>query len=324
MENADIGDGSPRANDIDLSRVSPLRRAEVSRRIETILDYLRLPTPSDADRAAAAGALGIGAQQFMNLVRAWVAHGEAVAIAKAGANAGAARSPRRRGLPPATRVAAEDALRKLPATASHKEAITAVRAACQRRRTRPPSDSMVSYLRLELRRTAGSADGPEGLLVGRAIAGMPVLGDSGLELPEVALAVDTRDGTVLAVAVVDHNAKSPSAHFENAVRAHAERRNGPVTIGTDDEGLATTLPGSRIVSRFKAGRLLARTVGRGIGGVRLTYGPLASTDPERQLRAKADAPLDLADAKAAIAAAVATHNATRATARNGHGDGTDA
>lgn len=314
MKNADIGGEPPRSHDIDLSRVAPLRRAEVRRRISVIRRYLDIVKPSEADRAAAANALGIGVQQFMNLVRAWAAHGEAVAIAKAGRNAGASRSPRRRGLPLATRTAAEGALRDLPRSASHKEAIAAVRAACQRHRTRPPSDSMVSYLRLELRRKSPPADGAAGLLIGRAIASLPVLTGTEMALPEVALAIDLSDGTVVAAAIVKSDG-APLRHFALSVAEAAAGKSGAVTVGADDQALAATLPGSQTVSRFAAGRQLAKAIGRGIGAVRLTYGPLASTDPRRQLRAQADAPLSMADAEAAITTAVTIHNSARATAR---------
>ena len=57
--------------------------------------------------------------------------------------------------------------------------------------------------------------------------------------------------------------------------------------------------------------MLANAFGRNVCGVRLTYGPLASRDPKRALRAKEDEPLDLAEAGAVLSAEVAAHNASR-------------
>lgn len=307
----DTGSGSvpSRLPDIDLSGVAPLRRAETRRRIGAIRAYLQIAEPSDADRAAAAASIGLGVQQFMSLVRAWTVHGEATAIAKAGANAGAPRGVRRRGLPAATRAAAEQALRDLPASATHREAIAAVQAACRRRRTKSPSDSMVSYLRMGLRRLGGSSNGMTGLLIGRATAALPIRTGSHLALPELALAVDQGSGAVVAAAIVDGATRRPPAGFVTAVRRAAAETPGSVIVGSDDDAIAQVLPAQSTVSRFTAGRLLAKAIGRGIGSVRLTFGPLASTDPTRAIRAKADEPLSPEEAAMVLKAAVTTHNA---------------
>ena len=310
MADTGSGDNSSRPGEIDLSGVAPLRRAETRRRIEAIQAYLNIPSPSRADRAVHAQSLGIGTQQFMLLVKAWAAHGEAVAIGKAGANAGAARGVRRRGLPAATRAAAESALRALPTSASHREAIAAVQAACRRLKTRPPSNSMVSYLRMGLR---GTADGGPRLLVGRATALMPVITGDALALPEVALAVEERSGTIHAAAIIDCTTGCPPEWFEAEVKRAVKEVDGPVTIGIDDDVIVAAVPDRQVVSRFKAGRMLAKAIGRSVGGIRLTYGPLASRDPKRALRAKEDEPLDLAEAATVLSAEVAAHNATRAS-----------
>lgn len=315
MTDTGSGGDPTRPREIDLSGVAPLRRPETRRRVEAIRAYLGIDEPNDADRAAAAAGIGLGVQQFLSLVRAWTVHGEAVAIAKAGANAGAARAVRRSGLPPATRAAAENALQALPPFATHKEAIAAVQAACRRRRTRPPSDSMVSYLRMNLRRAGETADGTPGLLIGRATAALPTVANGALALPEVALAVDGRSGAIVAAEFVDGTTGHPPASFAAAVQKAATTATGPVTLGSDDDAIAGSLPNARTVSRFTAGRQLARAIGRTMGGIRLTYGPLASTDPKRALRAKADEPLDPREAANVLENAVADHNAARSGAR---------
>jgi hypothetical protein len=316
----DTGSGSApsRLPHIDLSGVAPLRRAETRRRVGAIRAYLQIPEPTDADRAAAAASIGLGVQQFMSIVRAWTIHGEATAIAKAGVNAGAPRAVRHRGLPAATRAAAEDALRALPRSASHREAIQAVQAACRRRRTRPPSDSMVSYLRMRLRRSRGSSNGMTGLLIGRATAALPIQTKGDLALPEIALAVDQASGTIVAAAIVDGETRRPPASFVTAVRKAAAEINGSITVGSDDDSIGELLSDHRAVSRFTAGRLLAKAIGRGIGGVRLAFGPLASTDPSRAIRAKADQPLDPEEAALVLHAGVAAHNALLAAGPNEH------
>lgn len=295
---------------IDLSGVAPLRRAETRRRIQVIRDYLNIEKPGGLDRKNAAASLGLGTQQFTNLVTAWRLHGTAVAIAKAGANAGASRPPRKQGLPSSTRAAAEEALRSLPASASHKEAITAVRTLCELRGTRPPSDSMVSYLRLAVRHSGTAADGNPGLVIGRAIAALPTLDNGHMSLPELVIAVNSGDGSIISAAMIRQGKPSPK-DFEKATNASVTTVTGPVTIGADDAVLAATLPKAKIVSRFAAGRLLAKALGRGVGGVRLSYGPLASTDPKRSLRAKADEPLDPRDTLETLREAMTAHNAAR-------------
>lgn len=296
--------------DIDLSGVAPLRRAETRRRIEVIRKYLGIAKPSATDREAAANDLGIGTQQFMNLVRAWSLNGSATAIAKAGANAGDSRPPRNRGLPPSSRAAAEEALRGLPVSASHKAAIAAVHAICELNGTRPPSDSMVSYLRLAVRRSGAVATEEPGVVIGRATAALPMIGLGDMTLPELVMAVSKADGSIISVALIRPGDPAPDG-FAASARARDLARLGSVTIGADDETLAAAFPNAEIVSRFTASRLLARLIGRGIDRVRLTYGPLASTDPNRSLRAKADAPLDRREAIDTVIAALNAHNSAR-------------
>ena len=296
--------------EIDLSGVAPLRRAETRRRVQVIREYLGILKPTAADRDAAAQKLGLGTQQFMNLVRAWRLHGSAAAISKAGANAGAPRSTRRRGLPPATRAAAEAALRALPPNATHKEAIAAVHAMCGRRNTRPPSNSMISYLRLAIRRREPTAGGEPGVVIGRAIAALPIVVREGVVLPEIAVAASCSDGRVIAAMIVDKGAGPPEA-FKAAASAWSAVLSEPVTIGADDEALAALFKNPTIVSRFSASRLLAKALGRGIDGIRLSYGPLSSTDPKRALRATADEPLEKHDAIVTLEAAVTAHNSPR-------------
>lgn len=231
-------------------------------------------------------------------------------MAKAGANAGEARRPRKRGLPLSTRAAAEDALRGLPASASHKAAIAAVHAMCERRRTRPPSDSMVSYLRLAVTRSGTVAGGDPGLVIGRAIAALPMLELGMMTLPEIVVTVSNADGSIIAAALLVPGEPAP-AELATAAIGRDPPMRGPVAIGADDEALAATFPNAEIVSRFAAGRLLSRLIGRGVDRVRLSYGPLASTDPKRTLRAKADAALDRREALASLTAAIRAHNATR-------------
>lgn len=297
-------------SEIDFSGVDPLRLAGTRRRIEVVRNYLSIKKPRATDREAAARTLGIGPQQFMNLVRAWRLQGSAAAIANAGAQAGGPRTPRKRGLPPLSRAAAEEALRDLPASATHKAAIAAVHALCEQRGTRPPSDSMISYLRLTVRRSGTAADGEPGIVIGRAIAGLPMLEVGAVTLPELVIVASTADGRVISSALLAPRDAAP-ADIAIAVGAENAALAGPVTIGVDDEALAATFPLAKVVSRFAAGRILAKAIGRGIDGVRLSYGPLASSDPKRLLRAKADEPLTREDALAALMTAMIAHNAAR-------------
>lgn len=297
-------------SEIDFSGVDPLRLTGTRRRIEVVRNYLSIKKPTAADREEAARMLGIGPQQFMNLVRAWRLQGSAVAIAKAGGQSGAPRPPRKRGLPQPTRAAAEEALRDLPASATHKAAIAAVHALCERRGTRPPSDSMISYLRLAVRRSGIAADGEPGVVIGRAIAGLPMMEVDATTLPELVIAASTADGRVIAAALLAPGDAAPG-EIATAVSAETPALPGPLTIGADDKTLAAKFATARVVSRFAAGRLLAKAIGRGIDGVRLSYGPLASRDPKRLLRAKADEPLTIGDALAVLTTAMIAHNAAR-------------
>lgn len=295
----------------DLTGIDPLRWAEVTRRIEAIEAYLALPFPTADDRAAAARSVGLGAPQFMNLVRAWQVSRRPDAIASTGGRTRTPRGPRSGGLPPATRAAAEEAIAALPVNASHREAIRAVAKLCAQRRTRPPSDGMVAYIRMSLLNRIVGGAGPSHLVIGRAIVAMPVRIDDRLILPELLIAVDLRDGAVRAAALALGDGPSPSFREElgrldmtgiELLVETVEDREISMAVVAEDRDLRT---------RFSTGRMLAKTLGSGIGPVDLIYSPRTKLTPERILRAGADEPLSPADAAIVLQAALAEHDRRR-------------
>jgi hypothetical protein len=169
---------------------------------------------------------------------------------------------------------------------------------------------MISYLRLAIRRREPTAGGEPGVVIGRAFAALPIVDQKGVILPEIVVAASCSDGRAIAAAIVDKSAAFPD-EFKAAASVWAAAAPAPVTIGADDEALATLFNNPRIVSRFSASRLLAKALGRGIDGIRLSYGPLSSTDPKRVLRATADEPLEKHDAIVTLEAAVTAHNSAR-------------
>lgn len=295
----------------DLSGVDPLRQAEVMRRIEEVEAYLALPFPTPEDRTAAARRLGIGAPQFSNLVRAWQAGRGPEGLVSIGGKVRQARGPRPGGLPPETRAAAEEALSALPVTASHRGAIQAVRRLCAERGTRPPSDGMVAYMRMQILNRTASAPGPNALIGGRVIVALPVKVCERLLLPELLLALDLRDGAIRAAALDLGGGPSPSFRAELS-RLDTSGIERIIETFEDADVWDALDAGCRDPqSRFSTGRMLAKVLGTGIGPVDLVYRPATSLAPERRLRASADEPLDLATLIAVLTAAMAEHNGRR-------------
>lgn len=294
----------------DLTEVDPLRLAEVRRRIEVIEAYLAAGDHGPEARLEAARRVGVGPPQFMNLVRAWQAGRTPGALSSAGGRVSKPRGVRAGGLPPTTREAAEEALKRLPADASHKDAVAAVFRLCDRRRTRRPSTSMVAYLRKSIRQRIAARGGSTDIVVARAVAALPVEARDRLLLPELALAVRIGDGAVLA-AGVDLGDGMPAGFGRALTRLNAG--GATVTSGPDDAAAADAILAARhrSVSRFSAGRLLAKALGGGIGSVALGYNPRSSLTPASLLQADADRPLTRLDAVDVLTTALAEHNSRR-------------
>lgn len=89
------------------------------------------------------------------------------------------------------------------------------------------------------------------------------------------------------------------------------RFRGKVTIGADDAVLAAYAQDGEVISAFSANRLLGKALGRWLGSIRLSYGPLASFDPKRALRAQADEPLNRHEALEVLRDALINHNVER-------------
>lgn len=66
--------------ELDMSGVTPARRAETLRRIDVIRRYLEIPSPSRADRLASAKAMDLTPERFTRVLRAWLLHRSPEAI----------------------------------------------------------------------------------------------------------------------------------------------------------------------------------------------------------------------------------------------------
>jgi hypothetical protein len=313
MSDADQAGGRTRAraiedHDMDMTGVDPLRLAEVRRRVAVVKSFIALTEPTDADRKTHAMELRLSVNQFLALVRAWREHGRAVAISCAGAAKGTPRPNGRRNLPVASKAAAQEVIATLGPEVSLVETVRRVREKCGAIRVAAPSRNTIWNMLMAHRR-AGGATGRKGVVVCRCHVRLPVATATGVDFPEIAIAVDLSDGIILA-ATLDGD-RASAAHVVSAAR----RRSGgqPVPIDEDIVLLAGASAHTRVrpVKGTAARAMVASVLGRGFGTLDLIYRRSLSIDPAALLRSRKDAPVDPEDARRVIAEQLIRHNAAR-------------
>lgn len=297
--------------EIDLTGVPPSQRVETRLRVIVIRDYLRIENPQFKDKAKAAAKLNIRIKQFNNLVKAWLLHGEAHAVAKASENPdGPFEAPLKAqnyNIPLTTKIATEDAIYALPVFATNQETIAAVHAMCELRDTPIPTIEMICYLQ-QIIMSYKICLREKGFIIGRLLVGHPTFENTALPLSEIALAANKSDGRIIAAELV-RSADCVSKDFASAVRA-VVRKNQQVTIGLDDKVLRDSFIKSRIVSSHSASKILNKILGRHIYDFSLSYKTIASIPQNQDFLTQAYRPPDPQEIEM-LEAALKGHNARR-------------
>ncbi|MBD8640287.1 hypothetical protein [Sphingomonas sp. CFBP 13733] len=291
-------------NDIDMTGVDPLRRSEVRRRIGVVRAYLEIADPVDDDRREHAERLGLSANQFMALVRAWREHGSAAKVAGSGAARGVAR--RRSGLavPKAAKAIAGTVIDERGPAAAFVDINRAVVTRCAASGVAAPSRSTVWNMvmaRRQLQNGAGT-----GIVMGTCRVRLPVETEGVLAMPSLLVAVRADDGTILAAAMDQRQYEVP--HLLAALGGAPEglRISRDLVPAEQEEGDGISLlPPTAVRSA------LARVLGRGIDSVRLVYVASKAVAPARLLTAREDRPLLPDEIRSVVSAAIVRHNAAR-------------
>lgn len=164
---------------------------------------------------------------------------------------------------------------------------------------------------MAVRQRSGPSDEVPELLVGRTHAALPVWTAGGLVMPELALVVRAGSGTVLAAGFSTSQDIGPamSRALPTLPLAGIQR----ITLSAEDAASGTMLAIEHvaILSRFTVGRLLAKSIGRGVGTVKVIYRADAARQAEKLLRSSFDEPLSPDEAHVVITTALARHNEAR-------------
>jgi hypothetical protein len=192
---------------VDLTGVHPVRRAETLRRIAVVKSFVALGRSTRADADHHAGLLGIGYNQFFLLVRAWLEHGRASALPGAKKRLGLVHEHQLRRLDLAIERIISDVIEEKGAFARLTRVIAAVRERCEKEGLAPPTGKAVRPRLEEARRTAvvTNADGGT-IVIGRALTDVPVLVREGLMEPALLL---------LSIHVQTRRVASPRRSVEN-------------------------------------------------------------------------------------------------------------
>jgi hypothetical protein len=293
---------------LDLSGIDPLRWAETRARVATIESYIAIKHPTDAEMLEHAARLGLGKTQFLGLVRAWQAHGTAVALA------GTVRQRTRRqwrSLSKTTNAIMAETLDRLGPDVKLAQATKAIEVAFGAEGLKAPSRQTIWRRLMALRADKGSASGVGDVIVAKCFLELPTLVGTDAVLPVLVLAADPSDGRILASTI----------GFE---QVHIQRitdvlgKMTPATVVFAEGGLGEAFDDlplqMRIATHGTARRLLARVIGKRLGRLKLRYAT-AGKSADSLLTAKSDQALSIVDAMTAIEDAIRQHNSQRAANR---------
>ncbi|UZK68777.1 hypothetical protein OKW76_12105 [Sphingomonas sp. S1-29] len=296
--------------DLDLTEIDPLKWAEVRRRAKAVRDYLALENQTAAERERFAAMLDLGPLQFSNLVKAWLVHRDATALAPGMRRANPSRS-RREGVDPRAREIAREVIVELGATAPLSDLVAKTEDRCERSGVQAPSRSTIWLLAVETRGIDGSAE-PDGIVVARVYLRLPVDMGRGIAFPEVIVAAETPTGRIIELLMT-----RPAGDFDARRIAEAiehERPFGalPIMAGESDaKALTRYLPPDRTVCRVstnEAARALSNALGKRIGLLVVSYRP-PTVRPTTVMRSGLDRPPNLQDAELVLRMARDRHNA---------------
>lgn len=298
--------------DLDMSGVDPLRRAEVRRRIGVIKDFIGIAKPNDADRKSHADRLELSVSQFLGLVRAWKEYGRPSAISGSGFTKGKERMTGPRHLAAEVKRAARDVVTRLDADLTLKQTVAAVNDALAAQGLRAPSRSTIWNMVMDARRDRVIETDNDIVLVSRCWIRLPIAAPDGvISYPELILSVRPSSGAIIAASMAI--GEQVPARMAAAVLEVA--RDAEIRV---ENALADPfeLAGARVTRLLSHNgrRELARALGRGFGQVRIVYQPLRAVDPVAVLRNSKDRPLTAEDARDVVGDLLLDHNAVQQAA----------
>ena len=299
-------------NDLDLSGVDPLKWAEVRRRAAAVRRYLELERPTAADREYYARQIGIGAQQFNTLVRAWAIHQDANALSPGVKRTGRKSKSKDGGVHPQAREVAAALVAQKGETSTLNEMVAAVAERCAKLGIPAPARSTVWMLMKEAQESS-AAPGGNRILVGRAFLKLPVDGGDGLNFPEVMLAVQLPQRRILGATMAVSGDVLDFADIAELVRTfHAD---GEYPIHVDERDLSNVLRclpiGTKAtpLPRGVAAREMSAAIGRNLGLIGIAY-QAPTIRPATIMQSGRDKAPSFADATLALKFAVDRHNKT--------------
>lgn len=296
--------------DLDLSEIDPLKWAEVRRRAYAVKRFLAIPKPSAADREHYAGLLGLGGQQFSNLVKAWLAHSEAPALSPGEGKAHRVSRSKAGGVSPIARSAAKEIISEMGPETTLSILMDAIRRQCADLGVPPPSRGTVWLLVVEARGQPNAIEEATSIIVGRAFMRLPVKVGKRVDFPEVLIAAEAPTGRVIEASLA-RNFNDPKIGDIAAAISRRKRTTLPIYIDEEDEAalrlqLGNVAP-TETVTRTRAARLLAEALGRNLGRIELAYKP-PRVRPATVMQSGRDRPLSMADAQLALQIACERHN----------------
>lgn len=304
--------------DIDLSKVSPARRAETRRRIRIIRDHLKIKNPSREDVDRSAALFGVQRYRFNRIVKTWILHRDPAAIP--GAVTPARRTQRKKPrITQDTEQAIADAINELGVTATSLAIHARASALCRDRGCAPPAKSTV-YYRLQTARSLYQ-DGADTIVIDHTALALAVRGPTGIQFPVLSFAVHMPSRRILAqsVSFAPPTAEVTATLIKEVVSLQTSGGKKVILalrapVGNDWDRLIRDLEADDIVFEIgetrslSAGRLASYAFGRRLG--RLRFRPkLTATPTTTTLKIAGSAvPLDFDEAAAAIHDAIAEHN----------------
>ncbi|MDR6115058.1 MULTISPECIES: hypothetical protein [unclassified Sphingomonas] len=295
--------------ELDMSGVDPLRRAEVRRRIGVIKDFIGIAKPNDADRKSHADRLDLSVGQFLALVRAWKEYRRPSAISGSGFTKGKERRTGPRHLAAEVKRAARHVVAGLDAALTLNQTVAAVNDALAEQGLNAPSRSTIWNMVMDARRDRVVKTADDVVLVSRCWIRLPIAASDGaMSYPELVLAVRPSTGAIIAASMgTDEQVPARMAAAVLEVARDAEIRV--------ENALADPfeLAGARVTRLLSHNgrRELARALGRGFGQMRIVYQPARAVDPAEVLRNTKDQPLTAKDARDVVADLLLRHNAAR-------------
>lgn len=292
---------------VTMKGVAPTRWNEIRKRVGVLQRFSKIEKPSATHLQEAADELGLSANQFKRLMRSWRIHRDPTMLNGAGAPE-SKRAHRKDGLDKSVLGIIKAAISLHGAHEPLTVIAATVRAECERRMLKLPSNGAVWKAVQAARRTAGPVmGGDQEILIGRVWADLPVAvgrDDESLQRPELLMALQLPERRIIGWAC-DLRTKSPPLLSDIPDLA----TNGdPLTVTRLDIGFPEHFEMAMDVNiSDDANARFARMIGPSVGNIALGF-RLPRTNAARLLTNTLDAPLTPEDALLAIEYAVEAHN----------------